>query len=60
MSIALFSCTISFETKHAKKDKVKYLNSQGDIYTKGDTLRINGRNISKCTALQNVSTDVQL
>lgn len=47
MSIALFSCTITFETKDAKKDEVKYLDSQDDIYTKGDTLRINGKKYIK-------------
>lgn len=53
MAIALFSCTISFETKHAKKDEVKYLNSQGDIYTKGDTLRINGKKYIKVYGITN-------
>lgn len=46
-SIALFSCRISCAKKHAKEDEVKYLDSQGDIYTKGDTLRINGKKYIK-------------
>lgn len=43
IAICLFSCAGSSEKKH----EVKYLNSQGNIYTKGDTLRINGKKYIK-------------
>ncbi len=43
VAIGLFSCEDSSE----KKPEVKYLNAQHDIYTKGDTLRINGKKYIK-------------
>lgn len=43
MAVALFSCAGSPNEKPERK----YLNSQGDIYTKGDTLRINGKKYIK-------------
>lgn len=43
MAVALFSCVDNYE----KEPEHKYLNSQGDIYTKGDTLRINGKKYIK-------------
>lgn len=43
MVVALFSCAGSSK----EKPEVKYLDSQGNIYTKGDTLRINGKKYIK-------------
>lgn len=43
MVIALFSCAGSSKERPERK----YLNAQGDIYTKGDTLRINGKKYIK-------------
>jgi len=43
MAVALFSCVDS----NYREPEHKYLNSQCDIYTKGDTLRINGKKYVK-------------
>ena len=43
MAVGLFSCAGSSKERPERK----YLNVQGDIYTKGDTLRINGKKYIK-------------
>lgn len=43
MAVALFSCAGNSK----KRPGVKYLNAQEGIYTKGDTLRINGKKYIK-------------
>lgn len=47
--IAMFSCT---SDKNSKPD-IKYLNSQQTIYTKGDTLELNGRKYIKVYGVTN-------
>ena len=49
ITIGLFSCAGSSK----KRPEVKYLNAQDGIYTKGDTLRINGKKYIKVYGITN-------